>query len=722
MTLEQDPVYRFGDFELDARRRILRSAEDGRIVELTPKAFDLLLQFVERPGELLEKGPLLDSIWPNVVVEENNLTRTVSSLRRALGERPQEHRYVITIPGRGYRFAARVDRIDATGEPAEEPAPASSLEAGNRRRPDEVRARAAGSRGGVPRRAIAVALAVVVLFGVALSLRQEFRPEQSSSAAGPTITRSELIAANTEGATEPTFSPDGMRAAFVGDVSGVAQLYVINLERGDPRQLTNHETGVRYPSWSPRDDRIVYQTEGAIWSIDPLGTLTPRKIIDDGIHPSFSRDGAHIVFEHGHEIRIAGFDGTGQTPVAGVPFGDRLLAPAFPSLSPDGTMIAFFQQKIGPLGDYWVIPSDGGTPRQLTFDLHWGGRPVWMPDGSRIVFPSKRGGTLTLWTIPAGGGEAQPLTTGLGEDTRPAISPDGSRLLYATSRIESRFVVTDPATLEASVLIRHRRLIAFPRISPDGQWLVFFSEFEPREQVMVMSLHAGEAEQLTEYRPDEANVFPRWSHDGSFVYYYQNLPPSSFRRVPVAGGPAEEVLSGFSWDFNVDAEWNPTGTKLSFVRIDAQSRQRQVVVKDPASGTHTVLSAGIQYAPMWSADGNFLLGTAQHRVLVCPVDGDECRTIVDFSNGAPRGHSDDAFGHYARWSADESQIFFTRRTARPAILSLWAIGTDGSGARRLFDYGPVHPLGGRFQVLPGDRILWDRYDRGPSELVLATVN
>ena len=114
-------IYEFDGFQLDARRRLLYSHADGQPVEMTARVFDTLLYLVERPGEVLDKRALMEALWPNVVVEESNLTQTIHTLRRALGERPGEHRFIVTVPGRGYRFVADVSkRLDAgaAGSPA----------------------------------------------------------------------------------------------------------------------------------------------------------------------------------------------------------------------------------------------------------------------------------------------------------------------------------------------------------------------------------------------------------------------------------------------------------------------------------------------------------------------------------------------------------------------------------------------------------------------------
>jgi TolB-like protein/DNA-binding winged helix-turn-helix (wHTH) protein/tetratricopeptide (TPR) repeat protein len=101
-------IYEFGEFQLDALRRVLSSRSDGNTLQVTARVFDTLLYFVEHAGQLLEKRTLLDALWPNAAVEEGSLTHTVHALRRVLGEHPDDHRFIVTVPGRGYRFVGDV--------------------------------------------------------------------------------------------------------------------------------------------------------------------------------------------------------------------------------------------------------------------------------------------------------------------------------------------------------------------------------------------------------------------------------------------------------------------------------------------------------------------------------------------------------------------------------------------------------------------------------------
>src|SRR6476469_7864304 len=95
---ELENVYEFGPFRLETKeRRLLR---DGRPVPLRGKVLDTLCMLVSRPGRLIERDDLLAAVWPDTVVEENNLAHNINALRKALGDA----KLIETVPGKGYRF------------------------------------------------------------------------------------------------------------------------------------------------------------------------------------------------------------------------------------------------------------------------------------------------------------------------------------------------------------------------------------------------------------------------------------------------------------------------------------------------------------------------------------------------------------------------------------------------------------------------------------------
>ena len=105
-------LYEFGDFQLDTVKRRLRRL-DGTTIPLTPRVFDTLLYMVEHHDSVLDKERIMAVVWPDSIVEENNLAQAISKLRQVFGETPGSHSYIVTIPGRGYRFVAEVNKRTA---------------------------------------------------------------------------------------------------------------------------------------------------------------------------------------------------------------------------------------------------------------------------------------------------------------------------------------------------------------------------------------------------------------------------------------------------------------------------------------------------------------------------------------------------------------------------------------------------------------------------------
>src|SRR5262245_16459060 len=113
--------YEFANFRLDVADRLL--TRDGEVVQLTPKALEILLILVGNHGRVLTKEELITAVWPDSFVEEGNLARNISTLRQALGE----HNLIETVPRRGYRFTGGVhecwqeDETTAAEIPGEQP-------------------------------------------------------------------------------------------------------------------------------------------------------------------------------------------------------------------------------------------------------------------------------------------------------------------------------------------------------------------------------------------------------------------------------------------------------------------------------------------------------------------------------------------------------------------------------------------------------------------------
>jgi TolB-like protein/DNA-binding winged helix-turn-helix (wHTH) protein/Flp pilus assembly protein TadD len=120
-------VYEFGDFCLDPRKGRLWRA--GAQVPLTPRVFQTLLYLVENHDSVLDKERVMEAVWPDSIVEENNLSQNISTLRRVFRETPGSNHYILTVPGRGYRFVADVRMRDASPGSAPPQTPPATIAA-----------------------------------------------------------------------------------------------------------------------------------------------------------------------------------------------------------------------------------------------------------------------------------------------------------------------------------------------------------------------------------------------------------------------------------------------------------------------------------------------------------------------------------------------------------------------------------------------------------------
>jgi len=189
--------WEFGRFTVLSGRRLLLGERTA--IALTSKAFDTLVVLIENRDRVVTKDELLSSVWPDAVVEEGNLTQQIFLLRKALGETAQEPRHIVTVPGHGYRFTARVNAIS-----------------------DDTVATTASTNGeasppAAPRRRLAFTGIGLAVFGVtallAIVLGSGWMPADKVVPADPT----RHIAKITESgkATQSAISRDGRYVAYV---------------------------------------------------------------------------------------------------------------------------------------------------------------------------------------------------------------------------------------------------------------------------------------------------------------------------------------------------------------------------------------------------------------------------------------------------------------------------------------------------------------------------
>lgn len=235
-------VLEFGEFRIDPRRRTLTNRA-GDLIALTPKHFDTLLYLVENAGEVLEKDQLLSAIWPGMIVEENNLSQAISQLRRILADDGAEHRYILTVPRRGYRFVADVRPVTEAAAGAAVPGPTQPAADVAPQVAIPEPARAATPPGAAslppgapaipapssppPKRIAAVAAAVVVLLAAAASI-YAWRSATPASGAANEKSIAVLPFVNFSGAREDEFFSEGINEDLVTQLAQISGLKVIS--------------------------------------------------------------------------------------------------------------------------------------------------------------------------------------------------------------------------------------------------------------------------------------------------------------------------------------------------------------------------------------------------------------------------------------------------------------------------------------------------------------
>jgi len=192
-------LYEFGPFRLDPKEHTL--LRDGRPIPLRPKVFDMLLVLIENRGHLVDKEQLMSLVWQEQFVEEGNINKNISMLRRALGEGDNGQQFIETVPKRGYRFIGDVREVKT------DPAPVSqSIPRFNRR--------------WIP----ALVVPALLLAAVAYFLLYQRRVSRA-----PTITSIVVLPLqNLSGDPAQEYFADGMTDALIGDLAQLGALRVIS--------------------------------------------------------------------------------------------------------------------------------------------------------------------------------------------------------------------------------------------------------------------------------------------------------------------------------------------------------------------------------------------------------------------------------------------------------------------------------------------------------------
>ena len=275
--------------------------------------------------------------------------------------------------------------------------------------------------------------------------------------------------------------------AFVSHRDGNPEIYVMDINGGNQRRLTNNRDDDWSPSWSPDGKRIVFTSE---------------------------RDG-------NFEIYVMDADGGNQLNLTNNARRDQN-----PSWSPDGERIAFMSWDGKVINfainfEIYVMDADGGNQLNLTNNRHDDRHPSWSPDGERIVFSSERDGhfrnhfglTDEIYVMDADGQSLQRLTENRQNDWYPSWSPDGKRIAFASDRkgdfANFEIYVMDNDGDNQRRLTNNRAADSSPSWSPDGKHIAFSSRRDGNREIYVINVGgAWHPRRLTNNRHDDA--LPSW--------------------------------------------------------------------------------------------------------------------------------------------------------------------------------------------------------------------
>ena len=424
----------------------------------------------------------------------------------------------------------------------------------------------------------------------------------------------------------PVFSPDGEQIAFRSERQG-GGIFLMGRTGESVRRLTD----VGYnPAWSPDGREMAFATESV--EVNP-----------------YSRWGLSSLWV----VSVASGEKRQLTRADGVQ----------PSWSPHRHRIAFWDTFGGSSStqrDIWTVAVAGGDPVRVTDDPAVDWNPVWSPDGRYLYFASDRGGSMNLWRVgidEVSGkvvGQPQPVTTPSPFAGHMSFSADGSRMAFASvlrlSNVErTPFDATAGRVHgEPQPVTSGSRYWWPPDLSPDGVWITMASAYGVEDLFIVRSDGTG-LRQLT--NDPYLDRWPRWSPDGSQIAFYSNR--SGYHEVWAINpdGSRLRQLSHLRSSATLPL-WAPDGSRIAFTDSNATKTlvfdprktwdtQTPEILPSLGPGRGAFLTAG-----SWSPDGHHIAGGEtggpsglRPGVLVYHVDSRTYERLMDFGDG-PRWLND----------------------------------------------------------------------------------
>ena len=686
-------MYEFGPFRLDAGEYVL--LRDGQVIPLSPKVFETLLVLVENSGHVVDKHELYKQVWQDAFVEESNLTKNISILRKILSEGDGERTFIETIPKRGYRFVIPVrtfgsepgvDEVRSLSPVNAKQSVGTSTSEQIDNSNSAVFIPNAHSRIG-KRKFILIAVVLVVCLIATASLKF-FGSESIVTFDSAKITR-----LTTSGmVTVAAVSPDGKLLAYATTDGAERTLWLQQAAPG------SSATPIVPPGPSPfngltfdRDGSSVYFTQPAVeagltdvlYQVPILGG-TPRKVVS-GIwgKPGFSPDGKQITYYSNREgeelLMVANADGSNERKLVSAGENEFFLwSPHGPSWSPGGETIAAIRGNYAPrrVAVITIKVNTGEVVQVGTNTWEDVADVAWLSDGSGIlVVAGKSPGRRKIWYLSYPVGEAKLLSTDVDNYDWVSLTADSKAIVTVQQNQYSNIStggIADPVL--STEVTTGSAMNTGPAWTPDGK--LVFSRYTGGDDtdLFLADIALGTSRQLT--HRSEWNAAPTVTADGRYIFFFTNRDGTdNIWRMDVDGGNQVRVTSGF----DAFPSLSDDGTTLVFLdngKLEAASRM------DTRSGERTLINERPCVLPRISPDGKYI---------VCMFKEDAKRpmtlSVIPVAGGPPfksfpipAGYSGTGF----RWQSD-SRAFVYPVTSR-GVTNLWRQATDGSPARQITNF------------------------------------
>ncbi len=638
--------YEFGDYALDLSQRIL--LHEGRHIPLTPKAYDILLALVENNGRIVSKEELMQRVWPDSFVEEINLAKNISVLRKTLTNGADGREFIDTVARRGYRFRAEVREIVEEQRESERAA-VNGLVAAEVKQIAEI----PPEPGGLPKsesppveaspisrtpliRRWPYLLGAGALLLAALGVWSYFAESQGSfeSQVLPHL-KTTLIAG---WKAEPTgsllftrVSPDGNLVAYPTERGGQTDLFVKQINGGgEPIKVTNDPWREFCPTWSPDGQRLAYLSlrngRYETWIIPHLGgpgrMIATLEVRNHTELFRWSRDGNRLYYEA--EGNVYALDPASGAVSNVTSFDPRKSRKTHLRLSPDEQWLTY-AEPVGGVAHIWAAPLAGGAPAQVTREGEDNRSPQWLPDGQRIVYGSRRNGVFQICVAYRDGRTPVQLTFGHANLEPWFPAPDGRRILYVSAQQEADLFRCDLKTGVETPVNRGALMEISPTFAPDGQTIAF-QQTDNTINLSLSTLLATGSEAPLRLATEASD--PRWSpRTGRVAFLRQTERLWSLWTVRSDGADErlvvkENVVPGgyaylpFNWTQPWNYSWSPEGSRLAY--ISAQSGALNVWTIGGDGQGETMVSDNADFAvklfcPVWSPDGRRIAYLTQKR-------------------------------------------------------------------------------------------------------------